>query len=233
MHRKGGGRKPGKVGPGAGQRPRLCTVTTSSPQEADTEGNRGSEQVSGQGKVCLVRARPAPPPTLCEPWQEEGKGPVPTETARAEACPEPRPLTGRGSPQTQARSVSSSWVLGAAWKTKAGPRPWLSALWPAVAGSSAPLGPLCPLNFGLRAASSNPIRTTVPQTSCFHRKQEDRASTHPTLPQEHGLQTLQGRVHSCGPGGWGPQPRVAPMSQVVVPGWLAGHVKSRRAACPC
>lgn len=174
-----------------------------------------------------------PPHTLCEPWQEEGKGPVPTETARAEARPEPRPLTGRGSPQTQARSVSSSRVLGAAWKTKAGPRPWLSALWPAVAGSSAPLGPLCPLHFGLRAASSNPIRTTVPQTSCFHRKQEDRASTHPTVPQEHGLQTLQGRVHSCGPGGWGPQPRVAPMSQVVVPGWLAGHVKSRRAACPC
>lgn len=74
VHRKGGGRKPGKVGPGAGQRPRLCTVTTSSPQEADTEGNRGSEQVSGQGKVCLVRARPAPPTPCVNPGRRKERG---------------------------------------------------------------------------------------------------------------------------------------------------------------
>lgn len=50
VHRRGCRRKPGKVGPGARQGPKVCTFTTSSapqpPREAGTEGNSGSEQVS-------------------------------------------------------------------------------------------------------------------------------------------------------------------------------------------
>lgn len=145
-----------------------------------------------------------------------------------------------GPSQARARSVSVravatlGQVLGSAWKPKAELGLW-SPVQPSglqLPGSLAPPRPLWvpPQLWTQGSFLRPPCSPLPPRTSYFHRKQEDRGSTHSTQPQSV----------SSNPAGQGlePQARQAgttlqrdPDFQVIVPRGLADLVKSKP-RCP-